>query len=38
VPEKKPRCLIRWEFIHVAELFDTKEAVEGTADFWPMAA
>ncbi len=38
VVSEKPRRLIRWEFIHSAELFDKAEDMEGTADFRPLAA
>jgi hypothetical protein len=38
VASEKPRRLIRWEFIHSAELFDNAEDMEGTADFRPLAA
>jgi hypothetical protein len=38
VPVQKPRRLIRWEFIHSAELFDKKEDARGVVDFRPLAA
>jgi hypothetical protein len=38
IPVQKPRRLIRWEFIHSAELFDKQEDMQGTADFRPLAA
>jgi hypothetical protein len=38
VASEKPRRLIRWEFIHAAEIFDSAEDMQGTADFRPLAA
>jgi hypothetical protein len=38
IASEKPQRLIRWEFIHSAELFDTAEDMQGTADFRPLAA
>ena len=38
VASEKPRRLVRWEFIHSAELFDSAEDMEATADFRPLAA
>jgi hypothetical protein len=38
VASERPRRLIRWEFIHSAELFATAEDMEATADFRPLAA
>ena len=38
VASERPRRLIRWEFIHSAELFDNAEDMESTADFRPLAA
>jgi hypothetical protein len=38
VASEKPRRLIRWEFIHSAELFDKAEDMEVMADFRPLAA
>lgn len=38
IPSKRPRRLIRWEFIHSAELFDKHEDMDEVVDFRPLAA
>ena len=38
IPAEKPRRLIRWEFVHSSELFDTAEEMQVPADFRPLAA
>jgi hypothetical protein len=38
IASEKPRRLIRWEFIHAAELFDKAEDMDEPADFRPLAA
>jgi hypothetical protein len=38
VASERPRRLIRWEFIHSAELFDAAEDMDAPADFRPLAA
>jgi hypothetical protein len=38
LPKERPRRLIRWDFIHAAELFDDKSELDRAVGFRPRLA
>lgn len=38
LPKEKPRRLVRWEYIHAAEVFDERQEMERIGGFRPAAA